>query len=273
MLSVGIVVYRTGEAVLRRLLDSLLASVCATADWSMDVTIFVVCNDESADDIRSVAKLLDGFAQSLPGGMRCQLIEGHGNIGYGAAQNLAIERSAADFHLVLNADLVLDTAALSESLGFLNANPGAVMVVPQGYDERGRYANLAKRSPSLFVLLLRALSVAPSRGLCGRRVAHYLYDDRLPSERSQSIRLASGCFMFCRRSALRAVGGFDERYFLYFEDFDLSQRLAEYGRICEVPGVRIVHFGGRTASRGLVRILRFIQSAIRYFNTYGWRIL
>ena len=272
-MSVGIVVYRCAETVLRRLLDSLADAVrAAAAGRSMRVSVCVVSNDEAADDIRSIAGLVDGFAQRAVDGMRCELIAGHGNVGYGTAQNLAIQRSSADFHLVLNPDVVLDAKAIGESIRFLNANPDTVMVVPRGFDARGRYAYLAKRAPSVLVLLLRALSVAPGRGILGRRVARYLYGDCLPSERPQSIELASGCFMFCRGPALQAAGGFDERYFLYFEDFDLSRRIAERGRISEVPTVRIVHFGGRTARRGPDRIARFIQSGIRYFNTYGWRV-
>ena len=273
-LSVGIVVYRCGGATLRSLMASLAASLrAATTDRSMDVSLYVVCNDKGADDIRSIAKLVDEVESRMFEGIRCELIEGHGNIGYGAAQNLAIRRSSAEFHLALNPDVVLDAGAIAESVRFLHANPDTVMVVPRGYDAQGRYAHLAKRAPSVFVLLLRALSVVPSAGVFGRRVARYLYGDRLPSEQPASISLASGCFMFCRRSALQTVGGFNERYFLYFEDFDLSRRIAKHGQIREVPTVRIVHRGGSTARRGLVRIARFIQSGIRYFNTYGWRFL
>ena len=78
----------------------------------------------------------------------------------------------------------------------------------------------------MLVLLLRALSIQASPGFFGRRVGRYTYSDRLPSEHPEPIDLASGCYMFCRASALEAVGGFDERYFLYFEDFDLSRRIA-----------------------------------------------
>ncbi len=273
-LSVGIVVYRCDGEMLLGLLESLVASVRkAAANRVMDVGVYVVCNDQAADGGRLIADLVRRFNRMVPVRMRCELIEGHGNIGYGAAQNLAIRRSSADFYLALNPDVVLAAGAIDESIHFLDAHPDTVMVVPQGYDGDGRYASLAKRAPSVLVLLLRALSVRPSRGFPGRLVGRYIYADRLPSEHPQSVDLASGCFMFCRRSALQAEGGFDERYFLYFEDYDLSRRIAGHGQICEVPDVRIVHHGGRTAHRGLGRIARFIRSGIRYFNTYGWRIL
>ena len=273
-LTIGVVTYRSGDEIVRRSLNSLASAVRSAARvMTIDVSVQVICNDVAADDVAAVRALVDDVACTAPECMRFELVEGHGNIGYGSAQNLAIRRSSAEFHLILNPDVVLDADALLESVRFLDENPDAVLAAPQGYDGGGHYANLAKREPSLLVLLLRALCVGASRRYFGRRVGHYIYSDRLPSEKPHCIRLASGCFMFCRTAALQAAGGFDERYFLYFEDYDLSRRIARHGRIFELPGVRIQHHGGHTARRGPRRITRFVRSGIRYFNTHGWRIL
>jgi GT2 family glycosyltransferase len=85
------------------------------------------------------------------------------------------------------------------------------------------------------------------------------------------IPLASGCFMFFRRPVLGRLGGFSERFFLYFEDYDLSMRTHRYGDIVYVPAVRIVHFGGNTARKGIRHIILFIRSAVTFFNLYGWK--
>lgn len=273
-LSVGIVTFETGGEVVRRLLDNLAAAVrFAAAETPMDVSVQVVCNDNAPGQARSIAAVVEEFGDRAADAIRCDLIHGQGNVGYGAGQNLAIRRSTAGFHLVLNPDVVLDENALLESVRFLEANPDAVMAVPRGFDGAGRYAGLAKRAPSVFVLFLRALSIRPSPGPFGRRVGRYVYADRLPSDRPQPVAHASGCYMFCRTSALQAVGGFDQRYFLYFEDYDLSRRIAAHGGIVEVPTVRIHHLGGHTARRGIRRIARFLRSGVRYFNHYGWRIV
>ena len=84
--------------------------------------------------------------------------------------------------------------------------------------------------------------------------------------------LVSGAFMLCRSDALRAVGGFDERYFLHFEDLDLSLRLAKLGRVVSDPEVTLIHHGGNSASRGLAHLRVFVRSGLRFFNTHGWRI-
>jgi GT2 family glycosyltransferase len=77
--------------------------------------------------------------------------------------------------------------------------------------------------------------------------------------------------MLAPTPALRAVGGFDERYFLYFEDFDLSLRLGEHGRLVFEPAMRIVHHGGYAARKGLRHVRYFLRSGIRFFNDHGWR--
>jgi GT2 family glycosyltransferase len=83
--------------------------------------------------------------------------------------------------------------------------------------------------------------------------------------------LASGCFMFMRGDALRAAGGFDPAYFMYFEDYNLSLRLARQGTLAFVPAVKIVHHGGGAAAKGWRHRMWFMRSALRFFNSHGWR--
>ena len=85
------------------------------------------------------------------------------------------------------------------------------------------------------------------------------------------VRLISGCFMLAETDTLKLVGGFDENYFLYFEDFDLSIRMGNLGRVLYAPDVHISHGGGNAASKGLWHIWKFIISGFRFFQTHGWR--
>ncbi|MXW52243.1 MAG: glycosyltransferase family 2 protein [Gammaproteobacteria bacterium] len=270
-LSVGFVTWHTPKDMLAGFLDSLAEAVETLARrMPMPVSVYAICND-APQDLRAVDAMIRPYAIRASD-VRWNFIQGHGNIGYGAAQNLAVRRTEADFHLMCNPDLVMAPSVLLEAVRFLKAHPGAVLAAPRGFDADGRYARLAKRPPTLLALALRALSVRPSTGLLGRRIAAYVYDDALPAEQPAPIELASGCFMVARTSALKAIGGFDERYFLYFEDFDLCRRLAPHGGIYELPTASITHFGGHTARRGLARTLRFVRSGCRYFNRHGWRM-
>lgn len=270
-LSVGFVTWHTPKDLLAGFLDSLAEAVeTLVRRKPMPVSIYAICND-APQDSQAVEAMIQPCAQSADE-VTWHFVQGHGNIGYGAAQNLAIRRTDAEFHLMCNPDLIMAPDVLLEAVRFLEAHPAAILAAPQGFDADGRYARLAKRSPTLLALALRALSVEPSNGFLGRRVATYVYDDALPAKEPARIELASGCFMVARTAALKAIDGFDEGYFLYFEDFDLCRRLALQGGIYELPTAKIAHYGGHTAHRGLGRILRFARSGRRYFSRHGWRI-
>jgi GT2 family glycosyltransferase len=77
--------------------------------------------------------------------------------------------------------------------------------------------------------------------------------------------------MICRSKEVLNAGGFDPHYFLYFEDFDLSLRLKDQGKLVFHPGMKIIHGGGHAARKGISHIIHFVRSALRFFNTHGWK--
>ena len=77
--------------------------------------------------------------------------------------------------------------------------------------------------------------------------------------------------MLVRGSAFCAVNGFDESYFLYFEDYDLSRRLQSKGRLQYLPQMQIVHAGGNAARKGVRHIAMFVRSGIHFFQQHGWQ--
>lgn len=199
------------------------------------------------------------------------VLSGHGNIGYGRAHNLAIRAATEPVVLVLNPDVELDPGALRAALETL-AEPGVVLVGAVGRDRAGRPGYLSKRMPSVGVFFLRGFAPGWLRRCFQARLAHYEFHD-LPGDRASDVVLVSGAFMLMRSDALRAVGGFDERYFLHFEDLDLSLRMRQQGRVVSDPRVTLVHHGGHSAKKGLGHLRRFLRSGVRFFNTHGWRWL
>jgi GT2 family glycosyltransferase len=80
----------------------------------------------------------------------------------------------------------------------------------------------------------------------------------------------SGCFMFLRTEVLKEVGLFDERFFLYTEDTDLSRRIHRRARTVFFPEVTIYHHHERGSYKSIWLLMQNIRSAIRYFNKWGW---
>ena len=123
----------------------------------------------------------------------------------------------------------------------------------------------------MLVLALRAFAPNWLQGLFRNRLAAYELQHLPTSGRPQAVTLVSGCCMWVRGDALRAVRGFNEDYFLYFEDYDLSLRLAEHGKVMRAPNVLITHFGGNAARKGFRHIGWFAAGGWRFFSQWGWK--
>ena len=261
-LSVSIVVYRLDEAEFALNLGTLRLT-CEQAALT-DVALTLIDNSEAG----SQAKALHTLAVRA-GWTQAKVLSGHGNVGYGAGHNLAIRAATTRAHLVLNPDVELDANALRSGVSTL-ALPSVVLVGAVGRDGDGRPGYLSKRMPSVLTFFLRGFAPAWLKRRFDAQLAHYEYRD-LPTDRVSEVMLVSGAFMLCRTDALRAVAGFDERYFLHFEDLDLSLRLARQGRVVSDPQVTLIHHGGNSASRGFAHLRVFVRSGLRFFNTHGWR--
>lgn len=200
-----------------------------------------------------------------------RLLSGHGNVGYGGGHNLAFRAEPGDYHLVLNPDVLMEPEALVEGLTLLDGRGDIALLAPLVVDEQGRAGHLCKGWPTVWDLFLRGFAPRVVRRRFAARMARYELAD-LPLDRVVfDPPVVSGCFMLLRGEALRRVDGFDERFFLYFEDFDLTRRIAREARVALLPSMRIRHYGGGAARKGAAHIRMFIASAWRFFNQHGWR--
>ena len=77
--------------------------------------------------------------------------------------------------------------------------------------------------------------------------------------------------MLVRRKAIDTTGGFDPKFFLYFEDFDWSVRLNKVTQTAYLPSFRVVHHGGHAARKGFQHIYWFVKSGFRFYRKHGWR--
>ncbi len=272
-LSISVVCFHSPPIQLGALIDSLLASVenLRRHHEVSTIPLFVVDNsDEPGASFNLFATKRDVF-RTLNVDLRC--IGGHGNIGYGRAHNLALKKIDSDFHLILNPDVTLDEDALQHAITEISAKSGIKMLTPYAADLHGNKQHLCKSYPSVFILLIRGLLPRVLKKFFTRQISSYEMRGLSEKETTESTMLISGCFMLVETEVLKSVDGFDENYFLYFEDFDLSLRIGELGTLVYAPKVQITHAGGNTSSKGLWHFLRFVVSGIRFFNTHGWRFL
>lgn len=270
-LSVSVVCYDSNEEELRALMASLLSSlrVLKSSFTLAPVAISLIDNSEHH---RLQLGLFDACADELEAlGVELRLHQGHGNIGYGRGHNMAIRESVADYHLILNPDVVLADDCLRAGIDYLQNNPDTGMTSPYAEDKQGQKQYLCKRYPSAFTFFVRGFVPSVLQGLFRKRLARFEMHSLSETIPTASVPIISGCFMLCRADKLRLVDGFDEGYFLYFEDFDLSLRMGKLGQIAFLPAMKIQHRGGHSASKGRHHINWFVQSAWRFFSSHGWR--
>jgi GT2 family glycosyltransferase len=271
-LSVSVVVYHPDPGQLTATLASFGAACDALHDErpGLPVVLYLVDNG-GLPDLPAVGNALDALRAR---GIVCTMIAGQGNVGYGRGHNLAIERSAGRYHLVLNPDIDLARDALCRALEFFDAHPEAGLITPWIGDEQGHQQFLCRRYPTLLDLFVRGFLPARLRRFFTRRLARYEMRESI-NERDVvwDPPIVSGCFMLFRTAVLKQLAGFDARYFLYFEDYDLSLRAHDVTRVVYAPAVRVLHHGGGAARKGSAHIRMFAASAFKFFNRFGWKWL
>lgn len=269
--SATIVTYRSDAALLRRALASLAIAIerARAAGLLREARLYVVDNGpaELLDGLRATLQAWPAATGSL------ELVAGHGNVGYGRANNLVLPRLDSDVHLVMNPDVELEADALAAGLRTLQSDPALALLAPAVRGDDGATQYLCKRYPSVWVLFLRGFAPRALRRRFAATLDRYEMRDAIGEAAVRGVPLASGCFMLVRTALLVRQDGFDARYFMYFEDYDLTLRLAREGAVAYEPAMRIVHHGGEAARKGWRHVCWFAASAWRFFSRHGWKIV
>ena len=270
-LSVSVVLHNCSLALLSSAMQSLHRSAQAafTAIDLDRVTVYVIDNLSQEPYRAELTKEIAGWPHSEF--FDIQYLPLASNRGFGAGHNAALERLTSDFHLVLNPDVELEDDTLAIGLSLLLGNEDIVLASPKVLGGAGEQEFLCKRYPSVLVFLLRGFAPRFLCRLFRRQLAAYEMRDLCQSDAQVDVAIASGCFMLVRTFDLRAISGFNDDFFLYFEDFDLSLRLGKRGRLVFDSDMRIIHHGGSAANKGRRHLRYFVTSGVMFFNRHGWR--
>ncbi|UKL13923.1 glycosyltransferase [Dissulfurimicrobium hydrothermale] len=271
VLSISIVTYAADLHLLQKTIKSLSRAVkYAKRQGLLDHAVLVLVDNGPGGGLDVF--LRGGLHRIWPYSLKS--VRPFKNVGFGVGHNMALKEiasSSTDYHLILNPDVIMEESALSNALLYMTKHPETGCLTPYASWPDGSRQYLCKGYPSIFTLFLRGFAPKPFAAPFARRLADYELRGVTEQSDIDTIKIASGCFMLCRRRALDEIGGFSNRFFLYFEDFDLSLRLSRNWRIAYVPSVRIIHFGGRSSLKGLRSIVMFVRSAATFFNMHGWR--
>jgi GT2 family glycosyltransferase len=252
-ISCAIVLFRNDPAELRNTVESFLRST------KENIKLYLIDNSEE-DSLRYE------FESS-----RIEYIFTGVNNGFGAAHNIVIDRlkGKSKYHLILNPDVSFGPEVLGALYKFMEHNEDVGLVMPKVLYRNGDIQYLCKKLPSPIDLIFRRMMPGPAKRLFKSMLESYELKFK-DYDAVMEVPNLSGCFMFTRTSVLEKTGGFDEQYFLYLEDTDLSRRINSISRTVYYPRVNIIHSYAKGSYKNY-RLLRYhIRSSIKYFNKWGW---
>jgi GT2 family glycosyltransferase len=223
-----VIVNWNAGALLRETLAALAAS-----DAAIRFNVIVVDNAST-----------DGSADKLDGKL-LRLIRNADNRGFAAACNQAAAVGHAPFILFLNPDVRVARTTIERAQDFLANHAAAGIVGIRLLDGSGNTSRTCARRPTLAAMLLRTLFV--DRIVPSLVPPHFMIEwDHLDTRRVDQV---MGAFLMIRRDLFARLGGFDERFFVYYEDLDLCLRAVENGQaVVHVADVTAIHLGGGTTA-------------------------
>lgn len=248
VLNVSIVIYKTNEEKIHRLV-ALLRQCKAVND------VFIIDNSPSPFQ--------------TPYNMDATYIFNNNNCGYGRAHNIALRKTIENkipYHLVLNPDVVFDPSIINELLEYMEGHTSIGSLMPKIYYPNGDLQYLCKLVPAPMDLFGRRF--LPKWMMKKRKRRFELYDSGYNT--IMNVPYLSGCFMLLRTSTLEDVGLFDERFFLYPEDIDLTRRIHKKYKTIFYPYVSVIHEYGRGSYKSMKLLYFHIVNMCRYFNKWGW---
>ncbi len=248
-LTCSIVLYKHSPGNLTGLIKGVL-------ECGLVKTLFLIDNSPT-DDLKVLAT-----------DERIKYIFNNANIGYGGGHNIAMRKALgfAKYHAVLNPDIMFNPGTLEGLYDYMETHADVGHVMPKIKYPDGSIQHLCKLIPTPFDLIARRF--VPER-FTKKQTAHFeLHDSGY--NKLMEVPYLSGCFMFFRIETVQKIGFFDEDFFMYSEDIDISRRIYKVAKTMFYPTVEAIHVHERGSYKNTRLLWIHIVNIIRYFNKWGW---
>lgn len=255
VLSVIIINYNV-KLLLRECLDSVV-----TAIEAIESEVFIVDNASTDDSIKFLQPLFPHF----------HFIENQINTGFAKANNQALALTTGKFILFLNPDTLVPPDCFNKCISFMNQHADAGALGVRMINGKNEFLKESKRGfPSPMVSLWKMTGIT---GLFPHSpVFAKYYLGHLDENKINKVDILSGAFMFVRKKVLDITGGFDERFFMYAEDIDLSYRITKAGfNSYYFPDVTIIHYKGESTKKDIKYIKQFYLAMSQFVRKHYGR--
>ncbi|WP_457952062.1 glycosyltransferase [Lactiplantibacillus pentosus] len=255
--SISIVLYNnTAKTV-----NSLVKNVEKSTKNLVDVQLFLVNNSPENED-------LTAYLQTFKSTDWIKIIVPETNGGFGAGNNLVLPYLQSDYHIVMNPDIMISSEhELDKMINYLEENPRVGLLSPLIKFPNGEVQHLLKRKSSVLDMAIRFLRLPGTE----RRKAWFV---NLPDGYSHTHKAENvpGSFLVFRTSIFEKIGGFDEKYFLYMEDCDITMKVNQVSNAVFFPEAFVYHEWQRENRKSVKGIYHMLSSMFVYFNKWGWKL-
>ena len=227
----------------------------------IDRTLFIVDNSP-----------VDLISKFLTDSRIIYLSNNGANLGFGAAHNIALQESIrlnGSFHFVINPDVFFDSDIVDIMVKYMEINNNIGMMMPEVLNSDESIQRLPKLLPSPLSIFLRKFNLP---FLFFSNFINKYELRQVPRYTEYNSPVLSGCFTLLNLNAIKTVGLYDDRFFMYFEDWDLSRRMHKSFKTIYFPSVSIFHGYESGANKNFRLLYIFVTSAIKYFFKWGWFI-
>ncbi len=193
-------------------------------------------------------------------------IENKHNAGFGKANNQGVEIAKGEYILFLNPDTVMPEDFFGKMLPYMDAHPEVGSIGPKLLDGKGQYAPDGKKSfPSLSVAIFKTTGI--NKVFSKSPYFNKYYAVHIGENETAAVDVLSGCCMLVRSNILPKIGGaFDEDYFMYCEDVDLSYRIQKAGyKNIYYPEATLIHYKGESTRKATLSYVRIFNEALSTF--------
>lgn len=190
------------------------------------------------------------------------------NQGFSKANNQAVEKARGKYILFLNPDTIVPEDAFTKCIAFMEATPDAGALGVQMVDGTGEYLKESKRGfPSLWVSFCKMSGL--TRWFPTSKVLARYYMGHLSNQQNHQVDILSGAFMMVKKAVLDKTGGFDEQFFMYGEDIDLSYRIQQAGfKNYYFADCTIIHFKGESTRKDSKYVRQFYKAMVQFVQKH-----
>ncbi|MDA9472593.1 glycosyltransferase family 2 protein [Enterococcus sp. 5H] len=193
------------------------------------------------------------------------------NKGFGFGHNQILKSTSAQYGVIFNPDVLVKKATLDRLVNRITEDEQLAAVCPKVLNEDGTTQYLVRQKLDVFDYMLRFVPFQFVKKIFDKRLSYYECRD-LPEDRTTHIKMGSGCLMLVDTDKFKKIGGFDERFFMYFEDNDLCLSFGKAGyKILYTPFETVTHLYEKGAHKNKKLFKIFLQSMGKFFNKWGWR--